>query len=71
MKNGAEEWFPEYVTTGFVSRYCGVSSTTALRWIKKGLLHTFVLPSGHYRIHRDDFKRFLMDNRILFRKEMH
>lgn len=63
MSTRREEWLPEYLTTGYVAKYCGVSNTTALRWIKKGQLQAFVLPSGHYRIHKDDFIKFIENYR--------
>ena len=66
----SEDWYPEYVTTGFIAKACGVSSTTVWRWIKNGLLPSFVLPSGHYRIHREDFKTFLANHRIMIRADM-
>ncbi|MFC1921535.1 helix-turn-helix domain-containing protein [Chloroflexota bacterium] len=69
MDRRGEEWFPEFVTTGLVAKYCGVSNTTALRWIKTGQLQAFVLPSGHYRIHRDDFSEFLTNYRTLVRPQ--
>ncbi|MFC1901773.1 excisionase family DNA-binding protein [Chloroflexota bacterium] len=50
----------EYLTTGTVAGYCGVSKVTVLRWIKKGALTAFRLPSGQNRIHRDDFHAFLI-----------
>jgi len=55
----AEQWCPEYVTTGFVAEHCGVSNVTVLRWIAKGCLLAFRLPGGHYRIYRGDFIAFL------------
>ena len=71
MEKGTQEYFPEYVATGFVSEYYGVSSTTVLQWIKNGLLPAFVLSSGNYRIQRDDFKTFLNKSRVLVRTGMH
>jgi excisionase family DNA binding protein len=49
---------PQYLTTGAVARYCGVSKVTVLRWIEKGNLVAFRLPSGQNRIHRDNFIAF-------------
>lgn len=49
---------PEYLTTGAVARYCGVSKVTVLRWIKKEELAAFKLPGGQNRIHRDNFYAF-------------
>jgi len=59
VERQGEERLPEYITTGFVAKRCGVSNTTVLRWIRKQHLPAFRLPAGHYRIHRDDFGRFL------------
>lgn len=59
MQEGWGEWLPEYITTGDVAGYCGVSKVTVLRWIKKGYLEAFRLPEGHYRVHRDSFGEFL------------
>jgi excisionase family DNA binding protein len=42
-----------------VARYCQVSKSTVLKWIKDGLLQAFRLPSGHYRIDKEDFRDFL------------
>jgi len=65
-----EEQYPEYITTGIVAEYCGVSKVTVLHWIGKGHLAAFRLPEGHYRIHRDDFGKFLAKHRIPVRKQM-
>ena len=42
-----------------VAVYCQVSKSTVLKWIKDGKLQAFKLPSGHYRIGKDDFRSFL------------
>ena len=42
-----------------VARYCGVSKSTVLKWIKDSKLQAFKLPSGHYRIDKQDFRAFL------------
>ncbi len=52
------------LTTGVIAQYCGVSKVTVLRWIEKGHLAAFRLPSGHFRIHRDDFGKFLVNHSI-------
>jgi two-component system response regulator VicR len=52
------EYYPEYLTTGAVARYCGVSKVTVLRWIEKGNLSAFKLPGGQNRIPRDEFIAF-------------
>jgi len=59
MEKESEEWYPEYVTTGTVAKYCGVSKATVLRWIEKRHLSAFRLPEGHYRISGRDFAEFL------------
>jgi two-component system, OmpR family, response regulator VicR len=50
--------YPQYLTTGAVAKYCGVSKVTVLRWIEKGNLIAFRLPSGQNRIQRDNFIAF-------------
>jgi excisionase family DNA binding protein len=59
--------YPQYLTTGAVARYCGVSKVTVLRWIEKGNLVAFRLPSGQNRIHRDDFFSFAAKHQIPLR----
>ena len=59
MDQEVEQWCPDYITTGFVAKRCGVCNVTVLRWIEKGRLPAFRLPDGHYRIRRDDFTGFL------------
>jgi excisionase family DNA binding protein len=53
-----QAYYPQYLTTGAVAKYCGVSKVTVLRWIEKGNLIAFRLPSGQNRIHRDNFFAF-------------
>ena len=62
--------YPQYLTTGAVARYCGVSKVTVLRWIEKGNLVSFRLPSGQNRIHRDDFFAFAAKHQIPLRNEI-
>ena len=47
------------LTSQDIARYCQVSKSTVLEWIKSGRLKAFSLPSGHYRIDKKDFKEFL------------
>ena len=42
-----------------IATYCQVSKSTVLEWIKSGRLKAFSLPSGHYRIDRNNFREFL------------
>jgi len=65
-----EEWCPEYLTTGAIAKYCGVSKVTVLRWIEKGYLSAFKLPRGQNRIHREDFSEFLAEHNMPIHKHM-
>ena len=47
------------LTSSDIASYCQVSKSTVLEWIKSGRLKAFSLPSGHYRIDREDFRDFL------------
>ena len=47
------------LTSSDIASYCQVSKSTVLEWIKSGTLKAFSLPSGHFRIDRDDFRDFL------------
>lgn len=47
------------ITPSFVARYCQVSKSTVLQWVKDGKLKAFALPSGHYRIDKEGFRDFL------------
>jgi excisionase family DNA binding protein len=42
-----------------IASSCMVSKTTVRRWIESGKLQAIRLPSGHYRINRVDYRRFL------------
>ncbi len=59
MSKAPKQSNKDYLTTGIIAEYCGVSKITVLRWIAKGHLAAFRLPEGHYRIHIDDFNKFL------------
>ncbi len=48
-----------WLTSKDIAVYCQVSKTTVLAWIKSGRLKAFILPSGHYRIDKKDFREFL------------
>lgn len=47
------------LTSRDVAAYCQVSKSTVLAWIKSGRLKAFNLPSGHYRVNKEDFREFL------------
>lgn len=46
-----------YLTTGQVSKACGVSLVTVKKWITQGKLRAFRTPGGHFRITAEEFKR--------------
>jgi len=47
------------LSLGKVAEYCGVTRKTILRWVKEGMLPSFVLPSGHHRVRPEDVAVFL------------
>jgi len=47
------------LTSRDIAAYCQVSKSTVLEWIKSERLKAFRLPSGHYRIDKNDFRVFL------------
>ena len=47
------------LTPRVVAMYCLVSKSTVLKWIRDGELQAFRLPSGHYRIAKEDFRDLL------------
>jgi excisionase family DNA binding protein len=69
LDTGLEKTHPEYLTTGAVARYCGVSKVTVLRWIEKGNLLAFKLPGGQNRIHREDFYAFATRHSIPIKRK--
>ena len=48
------------LTSRDIANYCQVSKSTVLEWTKIKELKAFRLPSGHYRIDKQDFKDFLV-----------
>jgi two-component system response regulator VicR len=52
------------LTTGQVASYCHVSHVTVLKWIKEGRLKAYTIPSGHYRIQKQDFHAFLVQHKM-------
>src|SRR5574341_627008 len=53
----------EYLSTGQAARHCSVTSDAVLKWIKQRLLPACRTAGGHYRIHKDDIERFVMQQR--------
>jgi excisionase family DNA binding protein len=47
------------LSLGKVAEYCGVTRKTILRWVKEGMMPSFVLPSGHHRVQPKDVAAFL------------
>ena len=52
------------LTTRDIASYCLVTKSTVLKWIENDKLKAFRLPSGHYRIDKQDFKDFLVKWKI-------
>ena len=52
------------LTTGQIASYCHVSHVTVLKWIKEGRLKAYTIPSGHYRIQKQDFHEFLTQHKM-------
>lgn len=59
-----------HLSAGTVAEYCQVSKSTVLKWIKDGKLQAFRLPSGHYRIDKEDFRDFLEQYDIPVKEEL-
>ena len=59
---------PERIKIKDIAGNCMVSQTTVRRWIENGQLRAFRLPSGHYRINRMDYRRFLEEYDIVHGK---
>ena len=50
------------LTTRFIADYCQVSKSTVLQWIRDSRLSAYRLPSGHFRVSKEDFRDFLEQN---------
>ena len=59
---------PERIKIKDIAGNCMVSQTTVRRWIENGQLRASRLPSGHYRINRMDYRRFLEEYDIVHGK---
>ena len=57
------------MTPHVIAQYCRVSKGTVLKWIKDGKLVAYRLPSGHYRVEKEDFKDFLLRYNFPVREE--
>lgn len=58
------------LTTGDVMRYCLVSRTTVLKWIKSGKLSAYLHPHGQYRIPKAALVAFLKEYNMPIDKEL-
>lgn len=52
------------LSTGDVARLLHVTAVAVLRWIRAGKVKAYRVPGGRYRIARDEFRKFLADNKI-------
>lgn len=52
------------LSTGEVARLLHVSPVAVLLWIRAGKLKAGRVPRGRYRIARDDFRKFLAENKL-------
>lgn len=53
---------PKPLTLGDISRYCHVDRVTVQRWVKNSLMPAYRTPGGHYRVSKENFRRFLRKN---------
>jgi len=60
---------PKPLTLGNIAKYCHVDRVTVQRWVKtvlvttsKPILPAYRTPGGHYRVTKEDFRRFLQKN---------
>jgi len=65
-----DEDYKNRLTAKGVGMYCQVSKSTVLKWIKDGKLQAFRLPSGHYRIGKEDFRDFLERYNMPIKEEL-
>jgi len=52
------------LSTGDIARLLHVTAVAVLRWIRAGKVKAYRVPGGRYRIARDEFRKFLADNKI-------
>ena len=64
MANKSEHKPKIRLTPGFIADYCQVSRGTVLQWIKDSRLHAYSLPSGHYRVSKENFRDFLEEHNM-------
>jgi len=54
----------EIFTTGDVMKYCHVSRSTVIKWIKSGQINAYSHPGGQYRLTKEDLLKFLKVHRM-------
>lgn len=59
-----------FLSTGQVSRLCGVSPVTVAKWVDRGSLQGHVTPGGHRRVTVDDLIGFLKRYRMKVPREL-
>ncbi len=57
----------DVLTTFEAAEICNSSLNSIKRWIQSGEIDAYRTPGGHYRICRDDLKKFLIRNNIPFK----
>ena len=60
----------QILTTGDVMKYCHVSRSTVIKWIKMSKLSAYSHPGGQYRLTRDDLLEFLKAHRMPIDEEL-
>lgn len=55
---------PKPLTLGDIARYCHVDRVTVQRWVKTALIPAYRTPGGHYRVGKEEFRRFLQKNNM-------
>lgn len=55
---------PKPLTLGDISRYCHVDRVTVQRWVKNALIPAYRTPGGHYRVPKEEFRKFLQKNKM-------
>jgi excisionase family DNA binding protein len=60
----------QILTTGDVMRYCHVSRSTVIKWIKLSKLNAYSHPGGQYRLTRDSLLEFLKEHSMPIDEEL-
>ena len=56
------------LSVGKIAELCNLDRTTIFRWIKRGKLVAWTTPGGHYRVHPEEFIRFVHEYEIPIEK---